>query len=494
MQIHSHDYKGDDPDFFRDKTVVVLGMGNSAMDIAVEASFAAQHTYLAARRGAHVIPKYLFGKPIDQIGGSTKIPFEVRRRVLERMLKVYLGDMERYGLPTPDHRFGNAHPTVSDDILSRMAHGTITAKPNIASLTRDSVRFADGSEVKADVVVYCTGYKVTFPFFDEGFISAPDNDLPLFRRTFHPDIPNLFFVGLLQPLGAIMPIAEAQGAVGERLPRRALRAALPGPAARRHGGRAAQDVQALRRLQAPHDAGRLRRLDAGDGEGAQGGGGARGHAGQPAPGAAAGGRPGRRGVTVAVAGGRREATKAANRAAILAAGRAVFTELGYGAASVREIVRGTELAAGTFYNYFPDKESVFRALVHEVGAEARRRARAARQGASTPEGFVEDAYRAYFSFIVEDAGRAAFLTRNAGAIRTMFEESEAPAGIDELAADLRAAIAAGLMPELDVELCAAAMVAVALELGQRVTEGAADVDGATRFATDLFLGGIVRAS
>ena len=210
VQIHSHDYKGDDPGFFRDKTVVVLGMGNSAMDIAVEASFVAAHTYLAARRGAHVIPKYLFGRPIDQIGGSTKIPFPVRRRVLEGMLKVSVGDMERYGLPKPDHRFGGAHPTVSDDILSRMAHGTITAKPNIASLTRDRVRFTDGSEVEADVVVYCTGYKVTFPFFDEGFVAAPDNDLPLFRRTFHPGIPNVFFIGLLQPLGAIMPIAELQ--------------------------------------------------------------------------------------------------------------------------------------------------------------------------------------------------------------------------------------------------------------------------------------------
>ena len=72
------------------------------------------------------------------------------------------------------------------------------------------MRFTDGSEVEADVVVYCTGYKVTFPFFDEGFIAAPDNDLPLFRRTFHPDVPNVFFVGLLQPLGAIMPIAEEQ--------------------------------------------------------------------------------------------------------------------------------------------------------------------------------------------------------------------------------------------------------------------------------------------
>ena len=210
VQLHSHDYRGEDPNYFRDKTVVVLGMGNSAMDIAVEASFSAEHVYLAARRGAHVVPKYLFGRPIDQLGGSTKIPFEVRRKLLQGMLKVYLGDMERYGLPKPDHRFGDAHPTVSSDILSRMAHGTISAKPNIASLTRDSVRFADGSEVQADIVVYCTGYGVTFPFFEEGLISAPDNDLPLFRRTFHPEVGNVFFIGLLQPLGAIMPIAEHQ--------------------------------------------------------------------------------------------------------------------------------------------------------------------------------------------------------------------------------------------------------------------------------------------
>ena len=289
VQIHSHDYKGDDPDFFRDKTVVVLGMGNSAMDIAVEASFVAQHTYLAARRGAHVIPKYLFGKPIDQIGGSTKIPFPVRRRVLEGMLKVYLGDMERYGLPKPDHRFGGAHPTVSDDILSRMAHGTITAKPNIASLTRDGVRFADGSEVEADVVVYCTGYKVTFPFFDAGFIAAPDNDLPLFRRTFHPDIPNVFFIGLLQPLGAIMPIAELQSEwVSDFL---AGRYALPSP------GELRADIEAERRsmfkryvaskrhtMQIDYDDWIVARR-----EGAQGGRGARAGAGQPPAGAAAGG-------------------------------------------------------------------------------------------------------------------------------------------------------------------------------------------------------------
>jgi cation diffusion facilitator CzcD-associated flavoprotein CzcO len=228
VQMHSHDYKGDDPDLFRDKTVVVLGMGNSAMDIAVESSFVAKNTYLAARRGAYVIPKYLFGKPADQHAASPKIPFEIRRRVVQQMLKIAVGEMERYGLPKPDHRFGDAHPTVSDDILSRMAHGEIAAKPNIASLTRNTVRFVDGSEVEADIVVYCTGYKVTFPFFGEGFIAAPDNDLPLFRRTFHPDIPNVFFVGLMQPWGAIMPIAEAQGEwISDHL---SGRYALPAPA------------------------------------------------------------------------------------------------------------------------------------------------------------------------------------------------------------------------------------------------------------------------
>jgi hypothetical protein len=181
------------------------------MDIAVESSYVAEKVFLAARRGAHVVPKYIFGRPIDQIGASPRIPFSVRRRIVEAMLRVHQGRMENYGLPKPDHRFGEAHPTVSADLLNRVAHGEVHPKPNIAALEGDRVRFTDGSVEPADVVVYCTGYKVTFPFFDESLISAPDNDLPLFKRTFHPDIENVFFVGLMQPLGAIMPIAERQG-------------------------------------------------------------------------------------------------------------------------------------------------------------------------------------------------------------------------------------------------------------------------------------------
>jgi hypothetical protein len=119
--------------------------------------------------------------------------------------------VQDYGLPEPDHKLGDAHPTISADFLNRIAHGEMTWKPNIDRLDGDRVVFGDGSVEDIDIIVYCTGYKVTFPFFDEDFISAPDNDLPLFRRVFKPGIDNLAFIGLLQPLGAIMPLAEAQG-------------------------------------------------------------------------------------------------------------------------------------------------------------------------------------------------------------------------------------------------------------------------------------------
>jgi thioredoxin reductase len=215
-QMHAHSYV--DNSIFAGKDVLILGMGNSAMDIAVESSYVAANTYLSARKGAWIIPKYVFGKPVDQLPNNPRIPFKIRQRMIHQTIKAMTGPPERYGLPKPDHRFGESHPTVSGRILDRIAHGTIAPKPNIATLEGERVRFTDGSEVHADVVVYCTGYKITFPFFDEDFLTAPDNHIELFRRVFHPDIPGLYFIGLLQPLGAIMPLSEAQSAwVGDHL-------------------------------------------------------------------------------------------------------------------------------------------------------------------------------------------------------------------------------------------------------------------------------------
>ncbi|HEY7829286.1 MAG TPA: NAD(P)-binding domain-containing protein [Solirubrobacteraceae bacterium] len=216
VQMHAHTYV--DNSIFAGKDVVVLGIGNSAMDISVESSYVARNTYLAARQGAWIIPKYVFGRPVDQLPQNPRIPFKIRQRMIHQVVKTTTGNPERFGLPKPNHKFGEAHPTVSGRILDRIAHGTIQPKPNIASLEGEQVRFVDGSTVHADVVVYCTGYKITFPFFDEDFISAPDNHIELFQRVFHPEVDNIFFIGLLQPLGAIMPLAEAQSAwVGDYL-------------------------------------------------------------------------------------------------------------------------------------------------------------------------------------------------------------------------------------------------------------------------------------
>jgi dimethylaniline monooxygenase (N-oxide forming) len=220
-EMHAHAYR--DNAILRGRNVVVVGMGNSAMDIAVESSFVANRTFLVARRGAHVIPKHLFGRPGDLLPfplnlGDPRIPMPIRRRIpwrirqaaMQAVLRAVVGSVQDYGLPKPRHGILQAHPTVSDTILSRLSHRAIIPKPSIIELIGDHIRFADGSVEEADLLVYCTGYKISFPFFDPAFIAAPDNDLSRYRHVFMPDIPNVFFIGFVQPWGAIMPIAEAQ--------------------------------------------------------------------------------------------------------------------------------------------------------------------------------------------------------------------------------------------------------------------------------------------
>ena len=189
--------------------------------------------------------------------------------------------------------------------------------------------------------------------------------------------------------------------------------------------------------------------------------------------------------------GKREQTKAANRTAILNAARRVFSEIGYGAATVRDIVRETDLAAGTFYNYFPDKESVLRALLDEAASEIRSRVREARKSSRTLEEFVEGGFRAYYGYMVEDPQTFELLRRNAGTVRSMFDEPTVGAGVQELRDDLAAGIRSGLLPDHDVDYMAAAMVGAGFEVAVRMLDrDPPDVEGAVEFLTGIFLAGL----
>jgi cation diffusion facilitator CzcD-associated flavoprotein CzcO len=209
--MHAHHYR--EPDILRDKRVLVLGIGNSATDIAVESSRIADATFLAMRRGAYVLPKYINGKPIDELVHplASRLPLPVQRFFASRAIGIAAGKMTAYGMPKPDHKLFEAHPTVSSELLSRIGHGDIYVKPNVERFADGRlVRFADGSEEEIDLVVYCTGYKITFPFLEPEVLSAPENRLPLFRRVVAVERPGLYFVGFIQPFGSIMPLAEAQ--------------------------------------------------------------------------------------------------------------------------------------------------------------------------------------------------------------------------------------------------------------------------------------------
>ena len=124
--------------------------------------------------------------------------------------------MEDFGLPTPNHHFLEAHPTVSSELLLRLGSGDAIAKPDVAALEGDRVRFTDGSVEQIDAIVYATGYQITFPFFDPNLISAPGNVLPLYKRMFKPSIDDLCFIGLGQAIPTIFPFAECQSKLAGR--------------------------------------------------------------------------------------------------------------------------------------------------------------------------------------------------------------------------------------------------------------------------------------
>ena len=212
--LHSHHYiNPTDPLDLRDKRVLVVGIGNSAVDIVSELSRkgVAEKVFLSTRSGAWIMPKYLFGKPVGEIiKTSPYLPLKLQRWMARPIPYIASGRMEDFGLPHPNHNFLEAHPTVSSELLLRLGSGDAVAKGNVAELMGDRVRFEDDSVEEVDAIVWATGYRITFPFFDEDFLSAPDNRLPLFKRVFRPGIDDLALIGFAQTIPTLFPFVELQ--------------------------------------------------------------------------------------------------------------------------------------------------------------------------------------------------------------------------------------------------------------------------------------------
>ncbi len=207
---HSRNYRN--PQGLEGLNVLVVGIGNSGVDIACETAVVAKQVYLSTRRGAHVMPRYVFGRPIDKFTTpiSSRLPIGLQAAALRLMVKLDRGDQEKFGVPKPAHPFTAAHPTISSELPEMAADGRIRIKPNVAELAGDKVRFEDGSEEAVDAIIYATGYKISFPFFAKDFMQVNGNVIPLYRKVAPPDQPDLYFIGLIQPLGPIMPLAELQ--------------------------------------------------------------------------------------------------------------------------------------------------------------------------------------------------------------------------------------------------------------------------------------------
>lgn len=211
VQMHAHDYRSASEQF-AGRRVLVVGMGNSAMDIAVDASYVCpEPVRLSARHGVHVVPKYLFGRPADATGAAlTFLPWRVRQVIAENMLRLAVGRPQDYGLPAPSGGLLQNHPTISDTIMHRLTHGEVVARPGIERFDGHTVHFTDGTTDDIDVIVWATGYRVTIPFLSDEWLGDDAEAMPLYKRVFHLDDPTLTFVGLMQSTGAALPVVEAQ--------------------------------------------------------------------------------------------------------------------------------------------------------------------------------------------------------------------------------------------------------------------------------------------
>lgn len=215
--LHAHYYKKAAQ--FKGKKVLVVGGGNSGCDIAVEISRQNPASYISLRRGYHIFPKFILGKPTDSAFVKIRwLPTWLRQSIISSVIKTVQGKYSKYKLQKPDCGPLEIHPTINSELLYFIRHGKIKVRPGIECFDGNLVRFIDGTAEEFDTVIFATGYHISFPFFDKSTVDFSNStQVPLYRKMMHQDYDNLYFIGLFQPQGCIWPLSDFQSKIAARI-------------------------------------------------------------------------------------------------------------------------------------------------------------------------------------------------------------------------------------------------------------------------------------
>jgi dimethylaniline monooxygenase (N-oxide forming) len=215
LKLHSKEYKN--AAIFQDKKVLVVGIGNSGVEIACDAARAlAKQVYISCRTGAHVYPHYIFGIPIGDLGTKPTLfmPLAIKRIITQGLLFLARGRLSDYGIPKPSLKLLTQHPTISSELFSIVGKGMIKFKPDIASFEGKKVIFNDKTRLEFDIIVLATGYKIAFPFLNDSLVNhstiEKTKSIDLYRRIVSVENEGLIFIGLAQPNTSIIKFVEIQ--------------------------------------------------------------------------------------------------------------------------------------------------------------------------------------------------------------------------------------------------------------------------------------------
>ena len=197
--IHAANYR--DPQQFSGKRVLIVGAGNSGCDIAVDAIHHGKNCDISMRRGYYFVPKYVFGKPADTMGGMIKLPMWLKRRIDGMILKWFVGDPQKYGFPKPDYALYESHPVVNSLILFHAGHGDLKVQSDIDHFDGKTVHFTDGAQADYDMILTATGYHLHYPFIDDALLNWQGDAPHLFLNAMHPDRDDLFVLGMVEASG-----------------------------------------------------------------------------------------------------------------------------------------------------------------------------------------------------------------------------------------------------------------------------------------------------